>query len=358
MSAELALRLIGMVICTIIGARVGLTIAIPPIGVQTYTLIFGLIGALVGLILTPYVTTRPARSASRVITTLPAETVVTAVIGLIFGLVIGSLASVPLSLLPEPLDSWMPTVVSLVAAYLSVILFGYRAREIVQVARQIFRGDGTRRTGELPRILSADSRPILMDTSVIIDGRILDISKTGFLPGRIIVPGFVLRQLQHIADESDQGRRVRGRRGLTILESLQKESKVPVEMSDIDTDQARAVDDKLVVLSKQMGALLLTTDLNLNRTATLQGVDVLNINDLATAVRAVMLPGDVMPLKITAEGKEPGQGVGYLDDGTMVVVEDSRKHVDRTIYVKIIRMIQTSAGKMYFAQPEDNPRRT
>lgn len=362
MSPELAVRLIGMVIFTVAGARFGLSIAAPPIGVETYALVMGLVGALVGLILTPYITTRPARLARRAVTELPAESLVTAVIGLIFGLIIGALFSVPLALLPPPFNSWMPTVVATVAAYLSVLLFGARAREIIQVARQIFRSDSgrdsTRRTGEYTRVGSSTGRDILMDTSVIIDGRILDISKTGFLPGKILVPGFVLRQLQHIADETDSGRRVRGRRGLTILEALQKESKVPVEIVDLDTDQARMVDDKLVILSKQTGAYLLTTDLNLNRTASLQGVDVLNINDLATAVRAVLLPGDIMPLKITAEGKEPGQGVGYLDDGTMVVVEDSRRHVDRTIYVKITRMIQTSAGKMYFAMLDDNPRKT
>lgn len=208
-----------------------------------------------------------------------------------------------------------------------------------------------------PPTPTAAARPILVDSSAIIDGRILDISKTGFIQGELIVPSFVLREIQHIADDSNTLRRNRGRRGLEILEELQRESKAPVRMLDLDVESAREVDHKLVALAKQMNALLLTTDYTLKRTANLQGVEVLNINELANAVKAVILPNEVITLQVIAEGREPGQGVGYLDDGTMVVVEDGRRHIDRKVDVVIVRMIQTSAGKMYFARLDDTSRK-
>ncbi|MBX3064069.1 MAG: PIN domain nuclease [Anaerolineae bacterium] len=350
MSSELGLRLIGMIICALVGARVGAVLAAPPITVEVFSLIFGLVGALVGLILTPYFTTRPARFARTVIREMPVEALATALLGLIFGLVVGALLSVPLGLLPRPFSEWVPSIVSLVAAYLGILIFAFRAPDIFQLIQRLRSGDNE--IAVAPTTIS--EAQILMDTSVIIDGRILDIARTGFVFGTILVPGFVLRQLQHIADESDPLRRNRGKRGLEILEELRKESKVRVEIVDLDTESARAVDDKLVVLAKEMDAYLMTTDHNLNRTAALQGVRVLNINELTNAVKAMLLPNEVIPIKITAEGREAQQGVGYLDDGTMVVVEDGKRYLDRTIYVTITRMIQTAAGKMYFARPEEN----
>lgn len=356
MTIELGLRLLGMVIFALLGARLGADIASPPVVSESYALIFALVGALAGLILTPYLTTRPARAAGRIIREMPAEALVTSLIGLLFGLVVGALLAVPLSLLPPPWGQWMPAIVAVIAAYLCILIFSYRTTDIFRLIRVI-----THARDEHPHAASDhplfNEAQILIDSSAIIDGRLLDISKTGFLGGHLVVPGFVLRELQHIADDSDPQRRARGRRGLDVLEQMQRESRAPVSIVELDAEGVREVDHKLIALAREMNAMLLTTDHNLNRTAQLQGVQVLNINDLALAVKAVLLPNDVIPIQIIAEGREPGQGVGYLDDGTMVVVEEGRRHLDRTIDVVITRMLQTTAGKMYFARPEENPRK-
>ncbi len=353
MSSELALRLIGMVICALIGARLGVEVAAPPLTPDVFALIFGLTGALVGLILTPYVTTRPARFARRAIRQMPAEVLLTSLIGLIFGLIVAALFSIPLGLLPQPFSQWVPSIVAVIAAYLGITIFAFRAQDVFSLTRELFRGGSEVLHSEA----TANSAQILLDTSVIIDGRILDISKTGFLLGSLNIPRFVLAELQHIADSGDVLRRNRGRRGLEILEELQRESKAPVHVVDVDVEGVREVDDKLVVLAKQMQAFLMTNDFNLNRVAELQGVQVLNINELANAVKAIFLPNETITITIIAEGKEQDQGVGYLDDGTMVVVEGGKRYMDRTIEVRVTRMIQTAAGKMYFATPEDNTRK-
>ncbi len=198
---------------------------------------------------------------------------------------------------------------------------------------------------------SNESRSILMDTSVIIDGRIADIARTGFVQGTMLVPAFVLIELQHIADSADPLRRRRGRRGLDILNRLQKDNTIPLRITDLDVEGVREVDDKLVILAKQLKSPILTNDYNLNRVAELQGVMVLNINELANAVKAVYLPGETMDVQVIQEGKEVGQGVGYLDDGTMVVVEDGRENIDSTIPVTVTKVLQTAAGRMIFAKP-------
>jgi uncharacterized protein YacL len=193
---------------------------------------------------------------------------------------------------------------------------------------------------------------VLLDTSVIIDGRIADISHTGFVRGTLVVPRFVLYEIQHIADSPDAVRRNRGRRGLDMLNRLQKESVVPIRITDLDIEDVREVDDKLVMLAKRMRCPIVTNDYNLNRVAELHGVPVLNINELANAVRAVVLPGESLGVHIIQEGKELGQGVGYLDDGTMVVVENGRKSIGQQVGVIVTKVLQTSAGRMVFAQPE------
>lgn len=352
MSSELGIRLVGMVVFALIGARVGLSLAQPPITLppEIFSLIFGLVGSLAGLILMPYLTTRPARFARQIVREMPVEVLATSLVGLLLGLLVGALTSVPLGLLPRPFGEWVPSIVAFIAAYMGILIFAFRAPDVFTLIGRL---------RERPEQIASSTSlqpeiDILTDTSVVIDGRILDICRTGFIFGRLLVPSFVLRQVQHIADESDPLRRNRGKRGLEILEALQKESKTRVEIVDLEAEGVRAVDDKLVVLAKQMNAYLMTTDHNLNRTATLQGVKVLNINELANAVKAMLLPNEMIPLKITAEGREAGQGVGYLDDGTMVVVEDGKRHLDRTIYVVITRMLQTAAGKMYFARPEES----
>ena len=191
---------------------------------------------------------------------------------------------------------------------------------------------------------------VLLDTSVIIDGRIADISQTGFIHGTVMIPRFVLNELQHIADSPDVLRRNRGRRGLDMLNKLQKESRVPIRITDADVSEIREVDSKLVRLAKDLDCPIITNDYNLNRVAELQGVKVLNINELANAVKAVVLPGETITVEIIQEGKELGQGVGYLDDGTMVVIEDGRRYIGQTVEVNVTRVLQTVAGRMIFAQ--------
>jgi uncharacterized protein YacL len=214
------------------------------------------------------------------------------------------------------------------------------------MVRQRAEGSGSAgRRGESPQ-------SVLLDTSVIIDGRIADIARTGFIPGDMVVPAFVLTELQHIADSTDGLRRQRGRRGLDILNRLQKDSGIPFRVADLEVEGVRDVDDKLVILAKQLHSRILTNDYNLNRVAELQGVTVLNINELANAVKAVFIPGETFEVHLIQEGKEQGQGVGYLDDGTMVVVEDGKNHLERTIPVMVTKVLQTAAGRMIFARPD------
>jgi rRNA-processing protein FCF1 len=193
---------------------------------------------------------------------------------------------------------------------------------------------------------------LLLDTSVIIDGRIADIAKTGFLLGTLTVPRFVLNELQYIADSADSLRRNRGRRGLEVLDRLQNTPEVKIVFSDQDPADANQVDDKLISLARQSGALIITNDYNLNRVARLQGVRILNINELANAIKSVYLPGEEIPLKIIQEGKEMGQGVGYLEDGTMVVVENGRRYINQEVLVQVTKVLQTNAGRLIFATPE------
>jgi uncharacterized protein YacL len=193
---------------------------------------------------------------------------------------------------------------------------------------------------------------VLLDTSVIIDGRIADIGRTGFIEGEMLVPRFVLNELQHIADSSDALRRRRGRRGLEMLRRLQSDSVTPVRVIDMDIDGVREVDDKLVLLAKRITCPIVTNDYNLNRVAQLQGVRVLNINELANAVKALFLPGESLDIEIIQEGKEVGQGVGYLDDGTMVVIEDGRPYIGQRVEVLVTKVLQTAAGRMLFARME------
>jgi uncharacterized protein YacL len=190
----------------------------------------------------------------------------------------------------------------------------------------------------------------VLDTSVIIDGRIADVCETGFLDGTLVVPQFVLRELQQVADSSDSLKRNRGRRGLDILQRVQKMSHVQVQIVETDFPEIREVDLKLIELAKRLSGKIVTNDFNLNKVAQLRGVAVLNINELANSLKPVVLPGEVLRVFILKEGKEPGQGVAYLDDGTMVVVDQGKRALGRTIEVTVTTVLQTTAGKMIFCR--------
>ena len=347
MSVEFILRIIGMFIFAILGVVVGVRLSILAGGsAELWGMVMAMVGALLGLILTPFITTRPVRTIRARVAQLSAQTMIAGVAGLILGLLIAALISAPISLLPSPFGQLLPFVAALFFGYLGATLFIMRENDISNLWRSRFQGGP-----DEVRSASPNGRSILMDTSVIIDGRIADIARTGFVQGAMLVPAFVLIELQHIADSSDPLRRRRGRRGLDILNRLQKDNTIPLRITDLDVEGVREVDDKLVILAKQLRSPILTNDYNLNRVAELQGVTVLNINELANAVKAVYLPGETIEVQVIQEGKEAGQGVGYLDDGTMVVIEDGKSNIDMTIAVTVTKVLQTAAGRMIFAKP-------
>jgi uncharacterized protein YacL len=193
----------------------------------------------------------------------------------------------------------------------------------------------------------------LLDTSVIIDGRIADICETGFLEGTLLIPVFVLEELQHIADSADALKRVRGRRGLDILQKIRQESRMKVKITEEDFEDIPEVDSKLVQLAQQVGGKIITNDFNLNKVAQLRGVEVLNINALSNAVKPVVIPGENMQVSIVKSGKEAGQGVAYLEDGTMIVVENGNRYMGENIEVEVTSALQTAAGRMIFAKPKN-----
>lgn len=263
------------------------------------------------------------------------------------GLVVAALIALPLSYLPSHAGSWLPLAVTIVLAYSGLAVVLSRERQVLQFLR-LLPAEGETPDGATNGRVNGK---IVLDTSAIIDGRIADITSTGFLHGTLIVPRFVLDELQHIADSADSLRRTRGRRGLDVLNKLRKENGVPFEVADVKVDGSE-VDSKLVKLAESIHASILTTDFNLNRVAEIQGVRVLNVNELAQAVRPVLLPGEELGIQVVQEGKEAGQGVGFLDDGTMMVVEGGRSFVGLEIDVVITRVLQTAGGRIIFAHPK------
>ncbi len=319
----------------------------------------GAVGAILGFLFTPLFTIRPINYARTQLSDMPLERLLALMIGIFFGLIAAALFSIPLSRLPSPFGEILPLAAALGFCYLGAVLMVSRYGDIKDVASNSwpFRGRAAQVEKEMAAVSeAAASAPaeqpvILLDTSVIIDGRVLDISRTGFILSELIVPNFILKELQHIADSSDSLRRNRGRRGLEILGLLQNESPVPISFTDQDIASIPDADSKLVGLARQMNCPIMTNDYNLNRVAELQGVIVLNINDLANAVKAAFLPGEELRVNIIQEGKEYGQGVGYLEDGTMVVVEDGYKLINSTHNVTVTKVLQTAAGRMIFAKP-------
>jgi uncharacterized protein YacL len=351
MSAEFFLRIIFMIIFAIAGGIWGHDLArFNPGEIVRYTIGIALVGALTGLILTPYFTTRPTRAVRRLVGRIAAETLFASLTGLVVGLLTAALLAFPLSLLPDPFGSVLPFIGVILFSYFGVSLFVMRQGDIMSMFSSLSgHGNGSGSGSSWTNL----NRTILLDTSVIIDGRVADIAKTGFLPGTLLIPRFVLNELQYIADSPDGLRRQRGRRGMEVLAELQKLPNILVRVSDIDVEGMREVDDKLVVLGKQLKSPVLTNDYNLNRIAELQGVTVLNINELANAVKSVVLPGEVMNINIFQEGKELGQGVGYMDDGTMVVVENGKDYIGEYMNVHVTKVLQTAAGRMIFGRVEE-----
>lgn len=276
-------------------------------------------------------------------------------LGLVIGLVIAYLININIQ------DINLRIISQVIPPFLTILLgyfgfqVGFRRREEFTSLIQVSRKEKEKsRTVENPDIDTNKEKsiPKILDTSVIIDGRIADICQTGFLEGPIIIPQFVLGELQHIADSSDVLKRNRGRRGLDILNRIQKELAITVEIYEGDFEEISEVDSKLIKLAKVIEGIVVTNDFNLNKVCDFQGVSVLNINDLANAVKPVVLPGEELNVQVIKDGKEQRQGIGYLDDGTMIVVEEGRDFIGKTIEVLITSVLQTSAGRMIFAKPK------
>ncbi len=322
---------------------------------------------------------------------MPINDVIAGAAGLAIGLIIADLLGNAFARIPG-VGNFLPIVFSLVLGYLGIRLTIKKRREIessLNFIPRMFREVMRSREEKAKNDASADAENItdaensaaaqseeaphkislvkaetkvepetapeknykLLDTNVIIDGRIADICKTGFLEGKLLIPVFVLEELQHIADSPDNLRRVRGRRGLDVLQKIREDSPLEVEIVNIDFDDIHEVDSKLVRLAQKVGGKIITNDFNLNKVAQLRGVEVLNINDLSNAVKAVVIPGETMKVQVVRDGKEPGQGVAYLDDGTMIVIENGHRYLSRTISVEVTSALQTSAGRMIFAKP-------
>ncbi|HEY4386577.1 MAG TPA: PIN domain nuclease [Ktedonobacteraceae bacterium] len=323
------------------------------------------LSVLVALIITPYITIIPYRWARDKIRVTSAIDLVAAAIGLIVGLVISALLTITLTHLPDFWGSLLSFLGAILFCYLSVAVAVMRKNDLAHLfqsslfrrrerddERERDRKDRDKDKG--PVIPTSHDSQILLDTSTIIDGRIADISQTGFIFGTLVVPRFVLNELQRIADSADTMRRNRGRRGLEILNRLQKDAMIPIDIIDTDVEGVADVDGKLVKMARDVHCPIITNDFNLNRVAELQGVKVLNINELANAIKPVLLPGEDIHIKIMQDGKELGQGVGYLDDGTMIVVENGRQYMNATVEVTVTRVLQTVAGRMIFAHPKQS----
>ncbi len=271
-------------------------------------------------------------------------------IGLIIGLIIAFLISQPLSSIGIPyVDVVLSIIFYIILGYLGLTVPHRRKDDIYTTFSNLSNLKKTSK--EKPKETNV-SYPKILDTSVIIDGRILDICKTGFIEGPLVIPEFVLEELQHIADSSDSLKRNRGRRGLDILQKIQKEVDIEVIIDNSKFEDVKEVDSKLLKLTQKLKGRVLTNDYNLNKVAEVQSISVLNINDLANSVKPVVLPGEQMVVHVVKDGKEQNQGLAYLDDGTMIVVESGRKFIGQTIDVVVTSVLQTSAGRMIFAKPK------
>lgn len=304
---------------------------------------------VVGFGILPYLTVVPATWLIQRVEELSTAEFVTAVIGFLLGLLMGLLLGFPLSNFPEPWGQILPLAVSLSLGLGMVGLTVAKRKDLVVAAEAL--GIFRRPEPDRDARLRAGEPHIVVDTSAIIDGRIAEIVESGFIYGTLVVPRFVLDELQHIADSSDALRRNRGRRGLEILARMQKDPGTPVEIVEADVPDETEVDAKLVALARSRSRVILTNDFNLNRVAELQGVRVMNINSLANAVKPAVLPGEELRVRVIQEGKEAGQGVGFLDDGTMIVIEGGARHIDKELDVSVTRVLQTVAGRMIFGQP-------
>lgn len=320
-----------------------------------------LLAAFIGYLVSKYILRiglRVAKQIERILSRVPSQQLVAGTIGLLFGLIIANLIGMAFERVPI-IGSYLPILLSAVLGYIGIRLGMDKGPDLYKtMVSYTFRGGRNKgRTIKEPKEKETQPQTCsakVLDTSVVIDGRILDIVNTGFLEGPFIVPVFVLEELQKLSDSADTLKRNRGRRGLDLLQIMREKLTDSMEIIDVDYEDLSEVDLKLIRISMDKYWKLITNDFNLNKVATLQGVEVLNLNDLANAIKPKMMSGETLLVRIMKAGKEPHQGVAYLDDGTMIVVENGVDHVDQTVNVVVTSVLQTSAGRMIFARVEES----
>jgi len=327
----LIIRAILLLTCSISGYAIAYYNADPN---SSYLIFKSIAGFIIGLIVALLVI-----KVEKEIRKVSLRIIIGGVVGMIIGLIIAFIMGFGLNMVSKIRENqqvvpWIYMLLTVIMGYLGLVLGSKKIEEF----NFFLTGSNT----------ETDQR--LLDTSVIIDGRIADICDAGFMEGKLIIPRFVLNELQLVADSADSIKRSRGRRGLDVLNRMKKSSTVNIEIVEQDFPKIKGVDGKLVALAKEMNAKLLTNDYNLNKVAELQGVRVINVNELANAMKPVALPGEQMTVKIIREGKEQGQGVGYLDDGTMIIVDNAQKLLNMNVEVIVTSVLQTTAGRMIFSE--------
>ena len=316
-----------------------------------------LIGVIIGYLISSFILKQGlviAKRLERILTHIPNQELIAGTIGLLFGLIIANLIGVAFNQVPI-IGPYIPIILSAIFGYSGLKIMARKGPEMYYNYVQQWGGDGSKKTSRFKMFSThksdkASSTPKLLDTSVIIDGRIKELCNTGFIEGPLMVPLFVLNELQIISDSADSTKRNRGRRGLDILKEMQDANKVAIEVVEDDYDDLTEVDSKLMRLALDKQWKLMTNDFNLNKVARVQGIEVLNLNELANVLKPALIAGEWIRVQIMKEGKEVHQGVAYLDDGTMIVVEDGKPYVGQTVEVMVTSILQTSAGRMIFAR--------
>lgn len=321
-------------------------------------LIFGtLLGVIIGYLISSFILKQGlviAKRLERILTHIPNQELIAGTIGLLFGLIIANLIGVAFNQVPI-IGPYIPIILSAIFGYSGLKIMARKGPEMYNNYVQQWSGEGPKKTSRFKMFSThksdkTTSTPKLLDTSVIIDGRIKELCNTGFIEGPLMVPLFVLNELQIISDSADATKRNRGRRGLDILKEMQDAKKVAIEVVEDDYDDLTEVDSKLMRLALDKQWKLMTNDFNLNKVARVQGIEVLNLNELANVLKPALIAGEWIRVQIMKEGKEVHQGVAYLDDGTMIVVEDGKPYVGQTVEVMVTSILQTSAGRMIFAR--------
>lgn len=348
-SLNFLVRIVGMTLLAYLGSSIGRALSsVPPSETeQLATQLLTLAGAGLGLLTAHRWTIEPLERGLSYTKSISIVELTSMVFGALLGLLFALLLTVPLGYLPSPFGQFLPIACAIALAYLGALMFSTRKKEIGRLL-QSWRSTPLVLPQQLIEGIQQPRRYIL-DTSVIIDGRIASVSQTGFIDGTLLVPHFVLNELQMLADSADEQRRGKGKRGLEILNTMQKEAIAPVEVVNVEVSGVQQVDDKLVTVARQYRCPIITNDHNLGRVAGLQGVKVLSLNQLADAVRPPVAPGQEIVVTIRDVGREREQGISFLDDGTMIVVEDARRLIGREVSAKVTRVFQTQTGRIVFA---------